>query len=113
MPHQLSAGISAQLKDLIDPALAAIDKAIDLVGEEAVVAYLTAEYDQYIVPIDIPYVPEAMEKVIDAIAKKEIKVLVSAAHKAIHKPAPAPTPAPTPDPAPDPVPVNPPGAAHP
>lgn len=105
MSQPLSADLSSQLKDLIDPALAAIDKAIDLVGEEAVVAYLAAEYDQYIVPIDIPYVPDSVEAVIDAIAKKEIKVLVAAAHKAIHKPAPTPTP--------DPAPVPPQGSAPP
>ena len=65
----LSADVLTELKGIIDPALDAIDRAIDLVGEDAVVAYLSALYDKHIVPLDIPYVPDVGEAVIDAIAR--------------------------------------------
>lgn len=91
--EQLSGDIRETLKSLIDPAFDAIDKAIDLVGEDAVVLYLQGKYDQYIVPVDIPYVPELAEAVIDASAKRAIGVLVKVAHARIHKAPPQePTP---------------------
>ena len=90
-PEPLSAEQSATLKELLDPALEMIDKAIDLVGEDAVVAYLNALYDKHIMPLDIPWVPDTLESVLDSLAKSGIARLVKVGHAAIHKlPVPVP-----------------------
>ena len=86
MPNSqpLSAEATATLKGLIDPALAMIDSAIDTMGEPAVIAYFQSLYDAHVAPLDIPYVPDIAEAVIDQIAKQAIARLIRAGHAAIH-----------------------------
>ncbi|MGH9932134.1 MAG: hypothetical protein ACREA9_23270 [Pyrinomonadaceae bacterium] len=87
MPQEpLSADALETLKSLIDPAIVMIDSAIDTMGEPAVIAYFQSLYDAHVVPLDIPYVPEIAEAVIDQIAKQAIARLIRAGHAAIHKP---------------------------
>jgi hypothetical protein len=81
----LSADAITTLKGLLDPALETIDKAIDLMGEDAVIAYLNALYDKHVSPLDIPYVPDTLEGVVDSLAKTAIARLVRVGHAAIHK----------------------------
>lgn len=89
----LSADALTSVKGLIDPALELIDKAIDTVGEEVVIAYLQALYDKHVAPLDIPYVPDTLETVVDQLAKTAIGRFVKVGHAAIHKqPVPAPVP---------------------
>lgn len=76
---------------LVDSALALIDNAIDQIGEDAVIAILQAKYDQYAAPLDVPFVPNALEPaLVDVPIKQAIGYLVRAGHKAIHHDPPAP-----------------------
>ncbi len=73
---------------ILDSAAKLIDNAIDMIGEEAVAAYL---YEAY-VKFDIPYVPDGIEAmVIDPMVKPAIVYAVKRIHATVHKgPAPAP-----------------------
>lgn len=78
------------VRSIVDAALAQLDNAIHIAGEDAIIAYLAAKYDQHLAPLNIPYVPDALEPVlIDSPIKAGIAHLVRTGHAAIHKdPAP-------------------------
>ena len=77
----------AAASPLIDSAAALLDNAIDMIGEEAVAAYL---YEAY-VKFDIPFVPDGIEAmVIDPMVKPAIVYAVKRIHATVHK-TPTPT----------------------
>ncbi len=82
-------------KAIVDAALAQLDSAIHIAGEEAIIAYLCAKYDEVLAPLNIPFVPDALEPaLIDTPIKAGIAHIVRTGHAAIHVapilPAPAP-----------------------
>lgn len=63
-----------------------IDDLIDAVGIEAVIAQINALYDQYVAPLDIPWVPDVLEPtLIDSPAKLLVGSILRRLHDRIHK----------------------------
>jgi hypothetical protein len=90
VPDQLSADLSASIREFLDPAFAKIDEAIHLFGEDNVIKVALDLYDQHLAPLNIPFVPDSLEPVlIDTPIKVGIAHLIRTGHKAIHRePAP-------------------------
>lgn len=85
-------------RELVDLGLRKLDEAIDLIGEDAVVAYLIDIYRKQVAPLDIPFVPQSVETlIIDPLAEAAIGHLVRKGHAAIHKAPAPPAPSPSPD----------------
>ena len=54
-------------------------------GIDAVIAVVLAAYDSYVVPLDLPGIPNIIEPTVDAAAKRLLSALIRAAHDRIHK----------------------------
>ena len=90
MPESSLAGIQAQLSEspkfaaprfwqIIEWAKARVDDGLDSVGVENVVERANLLYDSYVAPVDIPWVPDALEPaMIDAPAKQILAALIRA-----------------------------------
>jgi hypothetical protein len=83
------------VKELVDVGFDKLDQAIHIAGEDAIIAYIVDQYRRHIAPLDIPYVPEAIETtIVDPMAEFAIAHFVRKGHAAIHKdPAPVTPPA--------------------
>jgi hypothetical protein len=63
-----------------------IDDAIDSIGVEAVIVEVLKLYDEFVAPVNVPWVPDILEPaVIDAPAKQLIAATIRRAHARIHK----------------------------
>jgi molybdopterin-guanine dinucleotide biosynthesis protein A len=63
-----------------------IDDAIDSIGVEAVIVEVLKLYDEFVAPVDIPWIPSLLEPaLIDAPAKQLIAATIRRAHSRIHK----------------------------
>jgi hypothetical protein len=63
-----------------------IDDAIDSVGVEAVIVEVLKLYDEFVAPVNVPWVPDLLEPaLIDAPAKQLIAATIRRAHAKIHK----------------------------
>jgi hypothetical protein len=63
-----------------------IDDAIDSIGVEAVIVEVLKLYDEFVAPVDIPWIPSLLEPaLIDAPAKQLIAATIRRAHARIHK----------------------------
>jgi hypothetical protein len=84
--------LSQAAKDLIEDALRQLDAAIDLAGEANVISFIALKYDQFIAPLNVPFVPDALEPaLVDAPIKAVLAHLVKVGHAAIHQAALATT----------------------
>lgn len=97
IPAELSAHLQGLPADpnirtaaLIDWGFVRImDQAIDAIGVESVVSAAQAAFEKYVVPLDIPGIPNEMEPIyFDAPAKLLIGMAIRGFHSAIHKPGP-------------------------
>jgi hypothetical protein len=60
--------------------------AIDSVGVEAVIVEVLKLYDEFVAPVNVPWVPDLLEPaLIDAPAKQLIAATIRRAHAKIHK----------------------------
>jgi hypothetical protein len=63
-----------------------IDDAIDAVGVEPLIVEVLKLYDEFVAPVNVPWVPDILEPaVIDAPAKQLIAATIRRAHARIHK----------------------------
>lgn len=63
-----------------------LDDAIDSIGVEPTIAEVLKLYDEFIAPVNVPWVPDILEPaVIDAPAKQLIAATIRRAHARIHK----------------------------
>lgn len=62
---------------IVDWARKAIDDVFDAAGVETIIAQAHALYDQYVVPIDVPWVPDVLEPLaIDRPAKQLLAAMI-------------------------------------
>lgn len=72
--------------ELIDVFMTRVDAAIDAAGVDAVVAMALSIYDKFIAPIDVPFVPEFVEKtVFDPTAKYLLEQAIRGFHDRVHR----------------------------
>lgn len=71
---------------IIEWAKGGLDDAIDMVGIDEVVKQAHLLYDQFVAPIDVPWIPAVLEPtLIDAPAKQILESIIRNLHDAIHE----------------------------
>lgn len=84
---------------LLEQLKSKLTSAIQLPPRDVVINAAGAAFDQYVAPIDVPFVPNLVEPLFDAMLRKVFLDSVGRVYDAITKQAkPTPPPAPTPTP---------------
>lgn len=62
-----------------------IDGVIESIGEDAAIEMIRSAFREFVVPIDIPYTPEWVEKRVEAVIDANIGTIVKRIHAAVHQ----------------------------
>jgi len=74
-----------RLVAILDYIRETLDGVTDEIGIEAVIAQFNELYDTFVAPVDIPFVPNLVEPLVDAQIKKVLAQLIRGFHDMIHK----------------------------
>ena len=92
----IPASLATRLESAAGAFAAHLDDLIHEYGPDNVKAAMRAYYAKYVAPLDVPYVPDALEPmVIDTPAMLAIDGLFDFFHSKIHRDSPAPASPPT------------------